>query len=88
MDDIDENVNLVEEMDQALGQPVGALYDDDELEAELNDLEEQMMEEDLVDRPLSLNMPDAPVRKPVVSNEPIVQNESDDDLAALEADLL
>lgn len=94
MDQIDENVNLVDEMDQALSQPVGQILDDDDLEAELNDLEEAMLQEDiLADEPIRLpkqkkaqasyDLPEAPSR-PVVS----AQQQEDDELAALEAELL
>jgi len=99
MDQIDENVTLVDEMDQALSQPVGQVMDDDDLEAELAEIEEAMLHAEILDdEPLSIpsvktsntekasskmeDLPDAPTRTRYAKTE------EDDELAALEADLL
>jgi hypothetical protein len=95
MDDINENVSMINEMDQALSQPVGNILDDDDLEAELNELEDQMNEQDLlnadhIDVPAAaakekskVDFPSAPAgRKPEVK-----VSQEDDELAALEAEL-
>eukprot|EP00475_Leptophrys_vorax_P008052 TRINITY_DN1515_c0_g1_i2.p1 TRINITY_DN1515_c0_g1~~TRINITY_DN1515_c0_g1_i2.p1 ORF type:complete len:224 (-),score=86.45 TRINITY_DN1515_c0_g1_i2:66-737(-) len=97
MDQINENVSLIDEMDQALSQPVGPnILDDDELENELNDLEESMLTDELNSDKLSID-PIKPVAKQVKPNaiadlpsapssKPVAAQE-DDELAALEAEL-
>ena len=47
-DDIEEQQQLQEEISNVIGQPMGAVYDDDELEAELEGLEAEDLENDLV----------------------------------------
>lgn len=95
MDQIDENVNLVDEMDQALSQPIGGVMDEDDLEAELNDLEEAMLQEEiLADEPLAIpsvrsKVQERPLVMPEAPSRPVAAaTEEDDELAALEAELL
>eukprot|EP01083_Nonionella_stella_P009022 26159_1 len=56
MADINEQMDLVDEMNSALGQEIGQVTDDADLEAELEGLEEQMMEETMLDIPESTNL--------------------------------
>lgn len=98
MDQIDEHVGLIDEIDQALSQPVGQALDDDELEAELNELEDLALQEEVLDEGLRV-----PVPKPVMaddskemelpkvpSSRPVggISKEEEDELAALEAEIL
>ena len=72
MEDLNENMDMINEMNEAMSQPIGQMMDEDELEAELAELEELEADELLVDmqdapqqnRPQSTfdanAMPDAP----------------------------
>merc|ERR1712187_85515 len=93
MEDINEAMDQVNEMNEAMSQPLGQVMDDDELEAELAELEELEADELLnemndvpinnkpqqnVDDDIDLDMPSAPTGK-------IKQKDEDDELAELEA---
>lgn len=90
MDQINENVSLIEEMDQALSQPVGNQMDEDDLETELNELEESMAAEDqivLPSKPQAATVVDFP-SAPVGKKAPVVaKTKEEDELASLEAEL-
>ena len=55
MEDINEAMDQVNEMNEAMAQPLGQMMDDDELEAELAELEEleadELLNDGLVDVP-------------------------------------
>jgi len=93
MEDLNENMDMINEMNEAMSQPIGNMMDDDELEAELAELEELEADEllnDMQDAPMSNKpqstfdanaMPDAPnnaISKPAAQEE-------DAELAVLEA---
>jgi charged multivesicular body protein 4 len=94
MEDINEAMDQVAEMNEAMAQPLGQIMDDDELEAELAELEEFEADELLNE----LSEAAAPVRsaaqtQPALNlpsvpdgdiNQPVVDDE-DAELAALEA---
>jgi len=62
MEDINESIQLADELGDAMSNPLGPPVDEDELTAELEQMESEMMDEDL------LKVPDVPVVKPVVQD--------------------
>merc|ERR1712154_557820 len=91
MEDLNEAMDQINEMNEAMAQPIGQMMDDDELEAELAELEELEADELLNDmsEPQQMNAPqstfDANVM-PDAPQKPINQKpDEDDELAALEA---
>merc|ERR1719464_1859830 len=79
MEDINEAMDAVNEMNEAMSQPLGQVMDDDELEAELAELEEleadELLNDGLADSPMQQQqkqadfdaLPDAPssaIKKP------------------------
>merc|ERR1712154_58897 len=93
MEDINEAMDQVNEMNEAMANPIGNPFDEDELEAELNELEELEADEllnDMSDAPITgnvqqnndidLDMPSAPTKK--INKQ---QKEEEDELAELEA---
>jgi charged multivesicular body protein 4 len=99
IDDIEEHVNLVDEVDEALSRPVGKMMDDGELEDELAELEEQLVDEDLAEAPLTVPPVKAKAREeeskvgmdlpaaPAASVKKPMSKE-EEELAALEAELV
>merc|ERR1712244_30946 len=91
MEDMNEAMHQINEMNEAMAQPIGQMMDDDELEAELAELEELEADEllnDMAQAPqqqapqstFDANvMPDTP-HKPIQKKQ-----EEDDELAELEA---
>ena len=55
MEDINEAMDQVNEMNEAMSQPLGQVLDDDDLEAELAELEEMEADELLNEMPVSSN---------------------------------
>merc|ERR1712172_237060 len=78
MEDINEAMDQVNEMNEAMSQPLGQMMDDDELEAELAELEEleadELLNDGLADPPMQqqqaaqISLPDAP-SKPIQKQE-------------------
>jgi len=60
MEDINESMALADELSEAIANPIGPAVDEDELNAELEAMESEMMDEDL------LKAPEIPVIKPAV----------------------
>jgi len=88
MDEIREQMDIANEINDAISQPLGGdVLDEDELLAELDDLEQQSMDEQLLDIPSMKNqlpaMPSAPTRAPTKK-----AIDEDAELAALEASML
>lgn len=84
MDEIKEEMELAQEINDAIAQPVDPLMaDEDELLDELNALETADLEAELLKPP---PMTAAPLAMPSVPNAPLAQKEQDD-LKALEAEL-
>jgi len=95
MDDINEAMDAVQEMNEAMSQPLGQVMDDDELEAELAELEEMEADEILSDLPSAhvnkahaemeeeLDLPEAPSKK--VAKQKVEEENEDAELAELEA---
>jgi charged multivesicular body protein 4 len=87
MDEIKEEMEMAQEINDAIAQPVDPLMaDEDDLLAELNELETADLEAELLKPPptaeASLSLPDAP------KNElPALAKKEEDDLKALEAEL-
>jgi len=87
MDEIKEEMEMAQEINDAIAQPVDPLMaDEDDLLAELNELETADLEAELLKPPPtaepSLSLPDAP------KNElPALAKKEEDDLKALEAEL-
>ncbi|CAM9332096.1 unnamed protein product, partial [Chrysoparadoxa australica] len=71
MDDIQEEMEISDQIGEAIGRPAEELYDDDELLEELNMLEEADLEEQLLSTPavptegLGLKLPQAPTTTPL-----------------------
>jgi len=97
MEDINEAMDQVNEMNEAMSQPLGQVMDEDELEAELAELEELEADELLNAMPTTsnkakanpiiddddvLDLPD-PSNKKIVTNKKVVDVE-DNELAELE----
>ena len=83
MDEIKEEMEMAQEINDAIAQPVDPLMeDDDELLEELNALEAADLEADLVAAPSSMVLPEAPASK-----LPALARKEEDDLRALEAEL-
>jgi len=51
MEDINESMGLADELGDAMAQPIGATVDEDELTAELEEMESDMVNEDLLKAP-------------------------------------
>merc|ERR1712060_1025443 len=92
MEDINEAMDQVNEMNEAMSQPLGQVMDDDELEAELAELEEieadellNEMDEAPINNKPQQNM-DADYDLPSVPDSTIKPSKNEDDeLAELEA---
>merc|ERR1712024_433705 len=91
MDDIAEQQDVAKEISEAISNPVafGQEFDDDELEAELNELEAETeieeqaeLEKQLLDVEPTKVLPDVPKAEPA---KPKKKEEEDDDMAELAA---
>ncbi len=102
MDDIREQMDLANEISEAISQPVGlgVDFDEDELNQELEDLEQEELDAKLLDTGVDLNLPTVPTSVPgchyinvAVAEVPRparkqqVRDEVDDELAALQASM-
>nr|GMD60563.1 vacuolar protein sorting-associated protein 32 homolog 2 [Ipomoea batatas] len=91
MDEINEQTENMKQIQEALATPIGAAadFDEDELEAELEELEEAELEEQLLQPATSA--PAAPVRVPTGKQParpaPKQQTEEEGELAALRAEM-
>lgn len=91
MDEINEQTDNLRQIQDALAQPIGAAadFDEDELEAELEELEGAELEEQLLQPAISA--PAAPVRVPAGSQPsrlaPQKSTAEEDELAALQAEM-
>ena len=83
MDNIREEMEMANEINNAISQPVDALLaDEDELLAELNELEAADLEAELHAPPTGLSLPTVPNKK-----LPALNKKEEDDLKQLEAEL-
>eukprot|EP01104_Vermistella_antarctica_P018977 TRINITY_DN7235_c0_g1_i1.p1 TRINITY_DN7235_c0_g1~~TRINITY_DN7235_c0_g1_i1.p1 ORF type:complete len:219 (+),score=82.64 TRINITY_DN7235_c0_g1_i1:218-874(+) len=93
MDDIREQMDVAEEISNAISQPLGTdMFDEDELEAELEELENQNIEEELLSaRVTTSSLPSVPNTGDSLLSTPSVPDhdlsEDDKELAALEAEM-
>merc|ERR1719295_2045166 len=92
MEDLNEQMDMIAEMNEAMSQPIGQMMDDDELEAELAELEEleadELLNDGLVEPRAMQQQPAAQISLPDAPSKPIqkqVEDEEEDELAALEA---
>jgi charged multivesicular body protein 4 len=93
MDDIQEEMATADEIGRAISQQVGEVYDEDELEAELREMEELELEEKLLEtvseRPLQTPqsvlpvMPSVPSHAVRTSNVSVVGETDEEELEAL-----
>jgi uncharacterized membrane protein (UPF0182 family) len=51
MEDINESIQMAEEVNEALSQPIGPQLDEDELNAELAEMENELVDQDLLQTP-------------------------------------
>lgn len=90
MDEINDNMENMRQIQDLLSAPIGAAsdFDEDELEAELADLEGEELEAQLLAPTTSAPMT-APVRVPQQLSRPTAQSSKteDDELAALQAEM-
>ncbi|KAG0620454.1 hypothetical protein M758_4G217000 [Ceratodon purpureus] len=91
MDEINEQTEVMKQIQDALSTPIGgaADIDEDELEAELEDLEGAELEEQLI-KPSTQELPaTAQTHRPtsVPAQKKPGQNEDEDELAALQAEM-
>ena len=83
MDNIKEEMEMAQEINTAMGQPVDPiLADEDELLAELNELETSDLEAELLKPTPELSLPAVPNQK-----LPALAKKEEDDLKKLEAEL-
>ena len=83
MDDLQENMDMGEEISNALGQQMGDTVDDDELLGELDDMEKELMEEEMMKPGVveennvvdQINMPNVPNEKPKVKDNNLDEDE-------------
>ncbi|KAI3860101.1 hypothetical protein MKX03_033801 [Papaver bracteatum] len=90
MDEINEQTETMKEIQNALANPIGGYdFDEDELEAELEELEELELEEQILDPETTYPVP--PVHVPQVNQpnrRPLNKNsKEEDELAALEKEM-
>ncbi|KAM0911160.1 hypothetical protein ACQ4PT_013664 [Festuca glaucescens] len=90
MDEINDNMENMRQIQDLLSAPIGAAsdFDEDELEAELADLEGEELEAELL-APTTTAPSTAPVRVPAAqqSSRPSASKTEDDELAALQAEM-
>lgn len=93
MDEINEQTENMKQIQEALSTPIGAAadFDDDELEAELEELEGAELEETLLQPAITptIPLPKVPTHSHVTPIPPQRQpaNHEDDELAALQAEM-
>jgi len=92
MEDINEAMDQVQELNDAMSQPLGAVMDENELEAELAELEEMEADELLSEMPATTTKPIATTRQKEtnvpdveVPTHKIAKRTEEDELAELEA---
>ncbi|RZC50054.1 hypothetical protein C5167_018480 [Papaver somniferum] len=90
MDEINEQTETMKEIQNALANPIGGFdFDEDELEAELEELEELELEEQILDTETTYPVP--PVHVPQVNqpnHRPLIKNSNEEDeLVALEKEM-
>ncbi|KAI3939511.1 hypothetical protein MKW92_034062 [Papaver armeniacum] len=89
MDEINEQTQNMKEIQNALANPIGYDFDEDELEAELEELEELELEEQILDTETTYPVP--PVHVPQVNQpnrRPLNKNSKDEDeFATLEKEM-
>ncbi|XP_013597289.1 PREDICTED: vacuolar protein sorting-associated protein 32 homolog 1 [Brassica oleracea var. oleracea] len=86
MDEISEQTDYMRQIQDALSAPFGSDFDEDELEAELEELESAELEEELLEpvRPVQ-NLPEG--KQPARPATQKKQTAYEDELAALQADM-
>ncbi|XP_026434260.1 vacuolar protein sorting-associated protein 32 homolog 1-like isoform X2 [Papaver somniferum] len=89
MDEINEQTQNMKEIQNALANPIGYDFDEDELEAELEELEELELEEQILDTETTYHVP--PVHVPQVNQpnrRPFNKNsKEEDEFATLEKEM-
>ncbi|XP_026447540.1 vacuolar protein sorting-associated protein 32 homolog 1-like isoform X2 [Papaver somniferum] len=89
MDEINEQTQNMKEIQNALANPIGYDFDEDELEAELEELEELELEEQILDTETTYPVP--PVHVPQVNQpnrRPLNKNsKEEDEFATLEKEM-
>ncbi|PKA51209.1 Vacuolar protein sorting-associated protein 32 like 1 [Apostasia shenzhenica] len=88
MDEINEQTENMKQIQEALSAPIGAAdFDEDELEAELEELEGAELEEQLLQPATAAPVPDIPANKQPVRYAPKKNTAEEDELAALQAEM-
>lgn len=89
-DEIQDQMMVADEISQAIAMPNGSsLVDEDDLEAELNMLAQETLEEDMAGQEIDLDMPEVPSRAvPVGGNKvPAKQAAAADPFASLQMEM-
>ncbi|XP_023930275.1 charged multivesicular body protein 4b [Lingula anatina] len=88
MDEVAEQQDIANEISEAISNPVGfgTDVDEDELMAELEELEQEDLDAQLLEvgGPVTDQLPSVPVSEPVAKTKGKAQADADDDLAELE----
>lgn len=84
-DEMQEVMDVQHELDETLSRPIDSRmdFDDDDLMAELDELEQEDMDAQLV----SVDLPSVPTGAPKIKNQPAAASEEDAELAKLMADM-
>jgi len=72
MDEITESMALADELGDAMSQSIGPPIDEDELTAELEEMESEMVSEDLLKAPV------VPVKEPAARAKPVAKEEEEE----------
>lgn len=86
MDEIREQMDIANEISDAISQPLGGeLFDEDDLLSELEDLEQESLDEQLLGLEQPAKLPTAPTKAPV-GKQPAKAStiDEDEELRALE----
>ena len=91
MDDIREQMDIANEINEAISQPLGDMYDEDELLNELEELEQEGIEEQFLNSQATpaTSLPSAPSTNPIASQPTKApQKSEEEELRLLEASMM
>jgi len=91
MDEIREQMDIANEINDAISQPLGGeVLDEDELLAELDELEQSSLDEQLIglEKTPATKLPSVPTKAPVATKTKVALLDEDAELAKLEASMV
>ncbi|KAG0172177.1 ESCRT-III subunit protein snf7 [Apophysomyces sp. BC1034] len=87
MDDIRDQMDIANEISEAISRPVGEDFDEDDLAAELEELEQEELDAKMLETPSpALSTPNVPTYEPARKVRP-VEDEDDAEIEALKAEM-